>query len=625
MSTYLEAVQAEKKYTGNVVIQIGTDYFSIREPDSGLSIAAPYRECIFSLVLNPTTIDIRKVTTTISSFSFRLLDKDGIITALVLGDAVNLIGQEVRIFLGRSDVGMDFADYFELPRTYINKCDHGDNSYNFVCTEQTERMAKPIYKFESALAVDILAGTTTWTMRDDITPFPASGFLKVENEFVSYAGKDLILNRFTGVVRGELNSTPAAHSANSNTVLVETVTDNPLTIILKLLISGGGGGPYDVLQSGLGLDASLIDVAEIEALRDDLFVGDSYTLSLYSIPSALKYLEDQLLMPNNLRFTNSRNSKVSLAILDKAVFVEEDDVIDEDTITKYPKWSIDGAKVTNSITVNWGFNEGTNRYEQKATFTDSASIAAYGASTPLVFSFKGPKVATGGATLVDDFGSKLLARLAYPTPQIDVSTQIDKSLQTIGDKAYMVSDKIPSADGTLNFASNLEIISRAINQTSGDVQFKLAFTSFTNIRSAFIAPSDLITSFISQKRINVANGRGPQYKVGWYMRLWDETAKVYKSDPPNKIVEIRLNDLGLFTQDGDTLVLEDGFNLLQDNLAPEATIVFENDWATDLSTSTYRIRFADYNEAVESQKRYGFLSLGGANFDDGKPTYKVTY
>lgn len=594
--TYLSEVVSQKKYVPNIVIQIDSNYFAIRAPDSGLAISSPRDKCVMSLLLNPTQVDIRRVTTTISSFSFRLLDKNGTISALVAGDAANLIGKEVRIFLGRSNVGMAFSDYFELPKTFISKCEHADNSYNFASSEQTERMAAPIYTDKSALGVDILAGTTEWTMRDDISGFPSSGFLKVEDEFVSYSGKDLVNNRFTGVIRGELNSVPAAHAANTDCVLVETVTDNPLNIILKILISGGGGGTYDTLQRGLGISNALIDITEIEALRDELFLGVQYTLSLYSISSALKYIEDQLLLPNNLRLTNSRNSKITLAILNKARFVEETDIINENTITKFPKWTLDGNKVTNKIEVNWDFSEGLDAYQKRNTYSDSTSIATYGEQTPFVFNFKGIKSSLDGQSIVDDFGSALLARLAYPTPEVEINTQIDKSLQNVGDKAYLVSSKIPAADGSLNFASDLEIVSRSINITNGDVKFKLAFTSFTGIRSGYIAPSDLISAVNSQKSLDVPAGRGSYYMVGWKMRLFDHVNQVYFADAVNTIASIT----------GDT-------------------IVFENDFTTTLQAANHRIRFADYDDAADSQKRYCFLSLGGANFGDGKPTYKVTY
>lgn len=597
MSNYVDVVKTEKKFVGNVVVQIGSDYFATRQPDSGLSISAPYDKCVMSLTLNPTQIDIRKVTTSISTFSFKLLDAQGIISALVLGDAAPLIGQEVRIFIGRTGQAMAFSEYFELPRTYIKKCEHNDNAYNFSSAEQTDRMTKPIYDITSALGVDILISTTTITARDDISDFSVPGFIKIDDEFISYTGVNVGLKQFTGCIRGELDTVPAAHSINTDIVEAETITDNPINIILKILISGGGGGTYDTLQSGLGISNTLVDVAGIEALRDELFTGVQYKLSLYSITSALKFLEDELLMPNNLRFSNSvTTSKLTLAILDKARYVDDDEVIDHDSITKYPGWALDGAKVTNNIQINWDYSESLKSFQKRNIFKDAASITAYGEQSPLVFNFKGIKSTLDGQALVDDFGEKLLARLSLPTPEVSVNTQIDRSLQAIGDKAYLVSDRIPAADGTLNFSSLLEILSRSINVTKGEVSFKLAFTSFTNIRSGFIAPSDLVVSVISQKKITVASGRGAQYKVGWAMRLWNTLTQVYEADAVNFIESIS----------GDT-------------------ITFQNNFATTLLV-THKIRFATYDDVTESQKRFCFLSLAGANFTaDNKPTYKVTY
>lgn len=625
MSDYITLVRSEKKFTGNVVIQIGAVYFAIRNPDSGLIIPSPRDKCVGSLTLNPTSIDIRKVNTTISSFSYKIIDKESVLTAMVAGDAAALVGQPVRIFLGRSGVDMPFANYYELPLTYLNKCTHKEDAYLISSTEQTERMAKPIYDYKSALGVDILAATTIWSMRDDISDFPTAGFLKVEDEFVSYAGLDLVNNRFTGVVRGELNSVPADHESLNDVVLVETITGNPLDLILQILISGGGGGAYDVLQDGLGISESLIDIAEIEELRDAIFIDYEFTLSLYNIDSALKFLENELLMPNGLRLTNSVNSKITLALLDKAVFVEENDVIDEDTISKYPSWEVDATKVTNIIEVQWDYSEALKQFRDRTVFEDAASIALYGRQTPLKFDFKGIKADLDGENLVNDFGQRLLARLSTPTPTVSINTQLDKSLQTIGDKAYLVSSKIPAADGTLNFASDLEIISRAINHTTGDVSFTLVFTSFTNIRSGFIAPSDLITSAVSQKKINVALGREELYKVGWFMRLWDDVADNYTADPPNEIVGMTSGESHLLTEGGDYLTMEDGSRILLEQTSTEGSIIFADNWATPLIPGRHRIRFAQYPDTNASQKRYAFISDGGANFADGKPSYKVTY
>lgn len=597
---YVDIVKTEKRFIPNVVILIGAQYYAIRNPDSGLTITAPFDRCISSMVLNPTSIDIKRVNTTIASYSFRLVDLQNVITTLIAGNAAAFVGQEVTIYLGRSrananEPSIPFSDYYELPKTRIKKVEHSDNSYSFSSTEDTDRMNQPIFDATSALAVDILAGTTTLTMRDDISAFPASGFLKIDNEFMSYSSKNDGTKTFSGVIRGELTSVPAAHSANTSAYQVQTITDNPLNIVLRILASVGGGGSYDNLQDGCGLSSSLIDIAGIETLRDNLFSGVQFTLSFYNITSALKTLENEILQPCNLRFSYSKDSKLTLAILDRAIFVEETDIIDEDSISKYPKWSVDDSKIVNSLKIAWDYQEGSNQYLRNDVYEDATSIAAYGRRAPLSFSFKGIKAALGGAAFIDDYQRILLTRLSQPVAEVSLSTHIDKSLQTIGDKALVKTGTIPSLDGTLNFATEMEIVERAINFQTGDVNFKLAFTSFTGIRSCYIAPSDLFSTVIAQDKVTAPVGRGAMYFVGWKVRLYNNLTRTYEADPVNEIASIASD-----------------------------TITFVTPWATTITTN-HKLKFADYDDCVDTQKRYCFISDSGANFDDGKPTYRITY
>lgn len=607
-----------KQFVGNVVIKFLDTYFSIRQPDSGLVIPKPFDRCISSLTLNPTQIDIRRISTTIASYSFKILDRDFRITNLVRGDAASLINQEVDIWIGRIGVSMPFSDYFKLPVTRIKKIDHSDNSYSFSTTEQTERIARPIYSAVSALAVDILPATTTITMRDSIESFPNSGHLKIEDEFMSYSGKNITTKQFTGVVRGEYGSTPAAHEMNTEATLAERVVDNPVNILLKILTSGSGSGAYDVLKDGLAISPSLIDLTTIEDLRDDFFHSVEYSLILNDIEDALKFIENEILLPNNLRFNYSTSSKLSLVMLNRSTFIEEDQEMDEDTISSYPKWSVDGNRVVNRIEVQWDYDETTNQFLRLSTSQDDDSINDYGESPVLKYSFKGIKEDLDGEELIDRFMVRLLARLAFPTPEISFKTQIDKSLFTIGDKARILSSQIPSPEGTLEFANELEIVSRAINFQTGDVQFKLAYTSFTNIRSCFIAPSDLIMSVISQNEVELAAGRGDQWGIGWKVRLWDDTNKIYTDDQVNTIESIT-DDTITFVDDWETdlggAILEEGGG----GLLTEAGETLGQEGPV------FRLKFANYDEVIESQKRYCFISNMGNDFADGKPTYKITY
>lgn len=595
MSNYVDVIETDKKFVGNVVLLISGQYYAIREPDSGLSIAAPFNKCVQSLVLNPTTVDLRRVTTTISSFSFRLIDRQLALSALIAGNAASFVGQEVEIWLGRSFVDMDFSEYFKLPNTRIKKVSHSDNSYNFSSTEDTDRMQKPIYDETALLSAGVLEATTVFVMDRDLSDFPSSGLLQIEDEYVSYTGVDLVLNRFTGVVRGELNTTPADHDLGVAVYLAEEISGNPIDILLQILTSGGGGSAYDILQDGLAISQSLLDLTEIEAIRDNLFDDYEFNGVLSNITSTLKTIETEILTPLNLRFTYSQNSKLSLAVIDKAIFVDESGTIDETSIAKHPNWDVDGNQLSNVIKISWDYSEGTKRYLRTETFRDEDSILLYGEQTPLTFTFKWFHDADGAEEKITEFAEALLVRLAYPVPTVTLNTQMDKSLRNIGDKAFITSSQIPANDGTLSFASEMEIVSRSINVINGDVQFKLAFTSFTSIRSGYVAPSDLIDTVLSQKKITVPAGRGTYYRVGWKFRLWDQTANAYLADAVNTITEI----------DGDD-------------------ITFENNWTTILATN-HRIRFADYDDAAATQKRYAFVSDDSNNFTDGGAPYKVTY
>ncbi len=596
---YVDQVKTEKNFIPNVVILINSTYYCTRPPDSGLTTVAPFNKCVSSLVLNPTSIDIKKVNTTIASYSFRLVDLQNSITQQILGTASSFIGQEVTIYLGRSkkfsyESDNDFSDYYQLPKTRIKKVEHSDNSYSFSSSEDTDRMNQSIFDATSALAGDILAATTTLTMRDPIDAFPTTGFLKINDEFMSYSAKDNALKTFT-VIRGEFGSTPTEHAANSSAFQVQRIVDNPLNIVLRLLTSVGGGGSYDNLQDGVGLSSSLIDVAGIETLRDNLFSTTSFRLAFYNITNALKYIETEILQPCNLRFVYSKNSKLSLAILDRAVFVEESDLIDDNTITKYPKWSVDDSKIVNHLKIQWDYDEGTKTYRKNEVFEDSASISSFGKRAALAFNFKGVQSDLSGESFIQLYSSTLLQRLSQPVAEVDISTHIDKSIQTIGDKALIKTGTIPENDGTLTFASEMEIVSRSINFQTGDVNFKLAFTSFTGIRSCYIAPSDSFFSVIDQKTVTVPTGRGALYLPGWKMKLFNNLTRSYEPDAVNTILSVT----------GDT-------------------IIFENNFTTILTTDM-KAKFADYDDVIDSQKRYCFVSDGGLNFDDGKPTYRVTF
>ena len=596
MATPYELQLNNKKFRPNIVIRFLSTYFAIEQPDSGLAISYPYSRVVQGLTVSPTQVDLERATQTIASYSFKLTDKNGVITALVKDKATALRGEQVEIWVGRRTGSFDFSNYFKLPNTFIKKVDHSENAYYISTSDSTDRLTRAIFSITGKLEDAVLPFTNSFTLQDSTASWPTSGMAKIEDEIFSWTGKNDTLRRLTGIVRGELGTEPVSHDATADIFFAHTDTDNPLNILLKLMISGGGGGVYDVYPSGLGISQSLIDIAGIEELRDEIFFDDVFSFNFYQISNALNFIEPEILSPCNVRFVISTDSKISLAILDQSLFGAATNTIDEDTITTYPKWSVDDNDTMNVIQMSWDWDDVLQQFNQVTVRKDADSIAMNGERSPFKVSFKGVKASLNGAAFIEKFSQRYLARFANPTPEISFKTQIDKHLASEGSKVLVISSQIPAVNGTLQFANELEVLSRAINFETGDVSFKLAFTSYTGVRGCFIAPSDIFLTVIDQKTITVPAGRGLQYQTGWKMRLWNIAAIDYTADAVNEIAFIV----------GDT-------------------ITFVNNFSTTLTANNFRIKFANYDEITEDQKRYCFISNLGNDFADGKSTYRITF
>jgi hypothetical protein len=442
--------------------------------------------------------------------------------------------------------------------------------------------------------VDILEDTTVISAKDDISGFPASGHIIIDNEIISYDSIDTTNNHFVDCIRATNGTTAIGYSADTDVYFLERVQGNPIDIILSLLTSGSGAGLYDTLESGCALAPSLIDIDACEELRDSLFVDLEFECFFYNVQSALKLIEDELLTPLRLRLVTTSSAKLSLKQCD-SLAVLEGEVIDDDTIHSKPKWSVDDNRVVNQLEIQWDYNEATGKYRQRTPYEDAASMASFGARSPLKYNFKFVREDLNGLDIIDNLALMLLNRLSMPTPEITLNTQIDKSEIGVLDRVMLNTSKLPNFDGSINFSNEVEVISKGINQATGDVAFKLVFTSGSQNRFCYIAPSDRVLSSAAFNEVTIPSGRGAMYRAGWAMRLYDNDAREYVVGEPVNYIE---------SIDGDV-------------------ITFSNDFIQH-PTDSHRIKFADYDEVIDDQKRFCFISAGGANFSDAKKTYVIT-
>lgn len=621
--SYETEVLTEKKYVPNVVIYFKGVYWGIRQPDSGLTIHAD-RQSLEQVAINPTKVDPAKANTTINSYTFSLVDKNYAVTLLFDGITKFFQNEPVRIFIGRSGTGMPFADYSELPLTYVKGVSRSKNAYNFKTTEAKDRINRPAFNTKIKLEVNIVALTSIIDSDGTIDPaiWPQNGLIKINDEFISYASLDLVNNRFSGCVRGEKNSIPASHGQGDTIYLVTEVEANPIDILLQCLISKGGTGDYDVLPDGAGLDESLINVDRFLEIKEEFFDTQTYTLLLYGVENILKYLETEILFPNELRIISDNTSKISLSILNRRVFDDKIQTFDDSCIKAQPSYEVDDTEIVNVVSVEYDFSEGTGTYRKLIMLEDADSITDFGKRATKEIKLKGVQENLGGAEIAQNIAERFLTRFAYPKPEISFTAHMNRSLIQLGEKSIVQTSTLPNVDtGELNFADTLEVLERGINWKTGDVKFKMGFTSFTGLRECFLAPSDSILEFITASQIRVGAGRGALYTVGWKMRIYNDSARDYVNSDVITITEID-GDLITFAADinttvGDEMIgTEDGFSLLQQNGDFLLLSVLLN--------NTFRIMFADYDDVTTKQKLYCFINQAGLSFNDNQKPYQVS-
>lgn len=592
MTTYIESLPT-KKYVSNIVILLSGKYFSMAQPDSGLVVDSDKVGLVKSLVVNPTTIDPSRASTTISSISFSLLDKNGVVSSLFSTNLNYLTGQEARVFLGRLNTSMPFSDYQEMPRTLINKVSKSDGAWNFSCQETKDRLNKSAFSKSSKLFGDILAATTIIRVLN-VSLFPSTGLVKIDKEFISYSGVDLVNNDLTGCVRGLRGTTATGYPLGTDVNQAGQIKANPINILISLLVSNGGGGVYDTLGDGAKILSTLVDIAQMEDVREQFFAAYDFDLSFSNLSSLVQFIETEILYPLGLRLRTNLNSKIGLAVLNRTYFNIDVPDITHGSITRNPNFEVTNSKIFNRIRVRWDWSENSAMFLQSYDLTDSSSIALYGEFL-LTVSTKGPLTANAGAAQIQDIAAQFLKRFASANPEISFATHMDSSLALIGDKVKFVSSLVLDVNtGTLGLDKNLEVISRAINHATGDVSMRLSFTWYSSIRECFIAPNDTVAAVVSQSRLTLSPGRTDLYRIGWVLTLWNIATNNYAEAGTRTILDIIGNDL-----------------------------IFNLPW-TAATAITQKIKFANYDEVHAQQKKYCFIGCGSEFISDGGEIYQIT-
>ncbi len=251
----------------------------------------------------------------ISTMSMTFVDKDQYLTKAVASGPIvpEILGRQVKIWLGFQNTTFP-GDYYVCWRGRIGQVNAGIGKITLQFVDpNVVRRQQIFYTAQTTLSSDISSGATT-------IPVTANGsfhqkiagpsgaydttvrtFLKIDNEFIEYQntgneatgfGTNQFLNCSRGVSPTGINSPGGAASHTSGTTVDSYVmlTDNIMSMALKIMMSGWGG-PYKSNQSLLSFvatpDTILTSIAgavvlpyNVDAIRDlGIAIGDYITIS----------------------------------------------------------------------------------------------------------------------------------------------------------------------------------------------------------------------------------------------------------------------------------------------------------------------------------------------------------
>lgn len=590
-----------KQFQTNIVLKIGDNWYGNDQVDSdltdimgtGVGVPTNHVGLVQNARINPVEFDIKTVNTTTQTLSFELLDKDGIISTEIGMEDNAFLELPVLCYAGFITGSFDFADYKLIARTTTKKITKRANLYAIDSAELVSLLDAPIFDTVTALNGDITNLSTSLTLID-ATDFPNSGQVRIDDEYLVYTGKSG--NTLTGLSRGDLSSLADSHSDGTNVFLVYASGDiNPITYLLQILVSPGGGSAYDVLSDGLGIDQSMVDIAGFEAIRSAFFNTELYRFYSHNVGKASTFIQQEILLATNMRIF-AQDGKISGAVLDQITIGGTPPTIDEDSITALPSWSITSDGILNQIIIDYAYSEGEDKFSRTVIAQDDTSITTFGLKPALKLQFKGIKSDLNGATIAQNRADRLLARLGTPQASISVTTQFDKSDLSFGETVTLSHRYLPQPGGGLGINSQLEIISRSVDFALGNATYKLAYTSYANLRIGLIAPSPFIDSIVDQSTFDVEAGQGQFLAAGYKVVLFNVVTNAFLSDPVNEIASVV----------GDTVTMVDP-------------------WATTLTTD-FILRFADYDQVSDEQKLiYAFVGYDIGTFGDGSKSYQITF
>lgn len=244
----------------------------------------------------------------VETYNLALIDKDSIITQLITPGFLlpEILNTKVRVYFGYKDLAFP-EDYIRIFTGYVNKYTTQQGKILFDLTDPSSRRKQDLFNGVTALLTADASPSDTSIFVDSNTGLyrtilDAKGNndatvtigVLIGNEIMTYTNADCVSPTQINVLRGQFNTVAESHSTGDKVEAFILFIDNPITIALKLMLSGFNApsttdvGVRGIINTDDGFqtpDSITFDQGVDLVAQYGLTIGDYIILHDFSIPA----------------------------------------------------------------------------------------------------------------------------------------------------------------------------------------------------------------------------------------------------------------------------------------------------------------------------------------------------
>lgn len=211
-------------------------------------------------------------TGSVSSVKIKLVDKNNEVSAAFAG--IEVLSRSADVYVAFQG-GSHPQDSVKIFNGTIDDIGYGSGNVTIKIAHPEQLKRQTIFPLiQTDLSIALNSTDTSCTVLNTSGMIPSNtanviSYVRINDEIIKYTG--VTATTITGMIRGQFGTAATAHDLGDSVETVYNITDAPLDMALRLMLSGRG---YDGAYQILSFDSNKIIVKKDPELQLGLIVGD---------------------------------------------------------------------------------------------------------------------------------------------------------------------------------------------------------------------------------------------------------------------------------------------------------------------------------------------------------------